>query len=267
MIQVPWAFAVAGKSSLPEVCWLLDSKTKRIYMKALLISCFGLLAVGVFATQLRAQGCPSDMVDMGTVCVDTYEASVWSNAAGTGSRFGDVSDNYPCDDNGNGCGGIFAVSRNGVLPSRLITWFQAQQACLNVGKRLLTNAEWQGAAAGTPDSDDCTVNSSAPVATGNKDDCVSDWGAFDMVGNVWEWVADWMQPNSADGGSTSTAQYGEDFITGVNDATPTSRRFPTALIRGGGYPDGTDAGVFTLYAQAGAAAVFSDTGFRCGLSK
>ena len=214
-----------------------------------------------------SDGCPSDTQEVGAWCVDTYEASVWSDAAGTGSRFGDSSDNYPCDDNGNGCGGIFAVSRNGVLPSRLITWFQAQQACLNAGKQLLPNAIWQGAAADTPDSDDCTVNSSDPVATGNKDDCVSDWGTFDMVGNVGEWVADWMQPNSAAGGSNSTAQYGEDSITGVNDATPTSRRFPAALIRGGDYNDGTDAGVFALEARRGPAYDSSTVGFRCGRKK
>lgn len=236
-------------------------------MKTLWISCFGLFAVGVFATQVRAQNCPSDMVDMGPVCVDRYEASVWSDPAGSGTRFGDATDNYPCDDNGNDCDAIFAVSRAGVLPSRFITWFQAQRACLNVGKRLLTNAEFQGAAADTPDSEDCTVNSSGPVATGNKEECVSAWGAFDMVGNVWEWVADWMQPNGADGGSISTAQYGEDLILGVNDASPASRRFPAALIRGGGFPDQTDAGVFALWGRAGSAADFSDTGFRCGRAK
>lgn len=34
-----------------------------------------------------------------------------------------------------------------------MSWFVAQQAALNSGKRLLTNAEWQGAAAGTARTD------------------------------------------------------------------------------------------------------------------
>jgi formylglycine-generating enzyme required for sulfatase activity len=47
--------------------------------------------------------------------------------------------------------GVYAVSIPGVPPSACITWFQANQACLLAGKRLLTNREWQGGAAGTPD--------------------------------------------------------------------------------------------------------------------
>jgi len=51
-----------------------------------------------------------------------------------------------------------------VLPSGCITWFQANQACLLSGKRLLTNREWQGAAASTPDpgtdngTTDCNIS-------------------------------------------------------------------------------------------------------------
>src|SRR5262249_43834089 len=47
--------------------------------------------------------------------------------------------------------GVYALSIPGVKPTACITWFQANQACLLSGKRLLTNREWQGAATGTPD--------------------------------------------------------------------------------------------------------------------
>jgi len=110
---------------------------------------------------------PDDiMVKVGPICVDKYEASVWQNADGTGLLYGASAapesgllrpaDDYPCNDNGNDCSknganAIYAFSKANVIPSRYATWFQAQQACLNSGKRLLTNAEWQMVAAGTPD--------------------------------------------------------------------------------------------------------------------
>src|SRR3954452_20210405 len=36
------------------------------------------------------------MVQAGPVCIDKYEASVWSSPTG-GTQFGTSSDNYPCD--------------------------------------------------------------------------------------------------------------------------------------------------------------------------
>ena len=157
-----------------------------------------------------ASECPVNMVPVGPLCVDKYEATVWSepprsDGRPSGTQFGATGDDYPCSDNGNDCSGanpIYAVSLPGRTPSASITWFQAQQACLNVGKRLPTNAEWQGTAAGTPDTggaDDgsttCNTDDLEPGVslTGSREDCVSNFGAFDMVGNLLEWVADWIQ--------------------------------------------------------------------------
>ena len=53
--------------------------------------------------------------------------------------------------------GVYAVSIPGVQPTACTTWFRANQACLLSGKRLLTNREWQAAAAGTPDPGDRTT--------------------------------------------------------------------------------------------------------------
>ena len=114
-------------------------------------------------------GCPSDagvMVQVGPICVDKYEASARS-AAGVLFGVGGVDD-YTCDDNGSDCKGvIFASSEEGASSSKFITWNQAQQACANSGKRLLTNAEWMMAS-----------------ATG--------WGVSNMADGVYEWTADWL---------------------------------------------------------------------------
>src|SRR5262249_17183145 len=95
---------------------------------------------------------------------------------------------------------LYAVSIPGVPPTACVTWFQAVQACRQSGKRLLTNQEWQAAAAATPEGaagDDGTTQCNTGTAgdavnTGSRSACKSFYGAFDMVGNVDEWVADWV---------------------------------------------------------------------------
>ncbi|HWP92665.1 MAG TPA: SUMF1/EgtB/PvdO family nonheme iron enzyme [Thermodesulfobacteriota bacterium] len=235
--------------------------------------------------EVEEDECPVNMVPVGNICVDMYEASVWSqppDADGNpqGTQFGEVNF-YPCSDNGNDCSDpnqpskmIYAASVPGVRPSAFITWFQAQQACANVGKRLLTNAEWQMAAAGTDDSgtDHTTAACNIfpgpglePEPTGSRSDCVSNWGVFDMVGNVWEWVGDWIQDNSDNdrGDIPSSLDYGNDLIFGVDEAFPELERFPAALFRGSNMAFGTGAGVFALDARFGPTFSFGGLGFRC----
>jgi hypothetical protein len=132
--------------------------------------------------------CPPDAVAVGTVCIDKYEASVWSIPATATSLIKKVQDGKadrddltapckngvecprqisPTSDAGSGeCDPplfpttfsargswttpLYAASVAGVKPTGCLTWFQAEQACRLSGKRLATNQEWQ-AAAGTPD--------------------------------------------------------------------------------------------------------------------
>ena len=160
---------------------------------------------------------------------------------GGATQLGTAGDDYaPCADSGQNCSDdIYAVSLPGVTPSAYITWFQAQQACKNAGKRLPSNAEWQAAVAGTPDpgpdngTTDCNTNSSGVAEpTGSRSSCVSSDGAFDMVGNLYEWVADWVPRSTACGTwSAGVSPTGDDQC--LAGAATTGE--PGALLRGGDF--------------------------------
>lgn len=219
-----------------------------------------------------------NMVRVGPICIDQYEASVWSQPPDSqgnpqGTRFGATTFNYPCSDNGNDCSrlrvlrvpgkAIFAASVPGVIPSRFITWFQAQQACANVGKRLPRNGEWQMAAAGTPDAGDspglegCNTIASVPTPTGSRSFCVSNWGVFDMVGNAFEWVEDWVPQSTA----CVPPLFNDDFNCLAGASTSSG---PGALTRGGSYfSSGANAGVFALFGSNPPSNSNALIGFRC----
>jgi hypothetical protein len=244
---------------------------------------------------LQAAQCPPDSVEVGRLCVDKYEVSVWettdaetikkmqegkiksaNDLAGVATQRGDDSDDYDaagCPDTGNGCTHVYAVSIPGVIPSRFISWFQAAAACRNAGKRLLTSAEWQMAALGTLDPGlggdgvtTCNTNTAGAVATGSAGNCISDVGAFDMVGNVWEWVADWVPQSTACPG---WGGFSDDDMCLAGASTTSG---PGALIRGGPFDNGTSAGVFALHATdtpslTNPATALDTQGFRCARLK
>jgi len=238
--------------------------------------------------------CPPDAVVSGAGCMDKYESSVWRvpnpttankklvtkiqqgkatvallMAGGAIPLPSQVSGYEPCTDSGQNCvDDIYAVSLPGVMPSARITWFQAQQACTNSGKRLPSNAEWQAAVAGTPDpgpdngTTDCNtldITDTGATLTGSRASCVSSRGAFDMVGNLFEWVADWV-PRASTCGSWGTFSPTSDIQCLAGAATTGE---PGALIRGGFFLDGSNAGPLSVAADNQPSNTSSGIGFRC----
>jgi hypothetical protein len=194
------------------------------------------------APACQGNGSGDTMVAAGAVCIDKFEASIWTAPEGGAQITGPI----PCDANGQDCNNIFARSVPGVAPRADISWFQAQQALANVGKRLPSNAEWQQAVAGTPDpgaapgAEDCNTNSAGPVATGSLANCISRFGANDMVGNVAEWVGDWLQRSTCSG---SWGAFSDD-LQGICGAATAGA--PTALFRGGNFDAAALAGPFAV---------------------
>jgi formylglycine-generating enzyme required for sulfatase activity len=228
--------------------------------------------------------CPVDAVVSGTGCLDKYEASVWrvpnpttTNAAlvrkiqlGRATQAdlmagGATQSGLAGNDHG-AAKGFFAVSLRSVLPSAFITWFQAQEACANAGKRLPTSAEWQVAANGTPDpgtdngTTDCNISGDGPglSPTGARSSCVSARGAFDMVGNLAEWVADWV-PASTNCPGWAGFSDDEMCLAGAS----TTSNFPGALVRGGAFFFGPLAGPLAVRDMPPSSTSRSFIGFRC----
>jgi formylglycine-generating enzyme required for sulfatase activity len=236
-------------------------------------------------------------VNVGTMCVDKYESSVWdlhgnamllakvqdgsvtladltSAGATLVSPSPGCSPTFPAtfDGTGNWTSPLYAVSVAGVHPTACVSWFQANQACRLSRKRLVRNREWQGAAAGTPDpggADDgvttCVTTGSGPADAGARSACISTWGAFDMVGNVYEWVADWGDlADSCTTWAPYGAAYGSDISCVSGPGSNFSNR-PGAFIRGGNWGNvpATDAGVFAVAAVFDPSASGIAIGFRC----
>ena len=200
-----------------------------------------------------------EMVKVGDFWVDRYEASICPGSGEIESEQGNDTTAAAC-------------SVAGALPTTTVTWFQSAQMCANAGKRLCGNAEWQTAAAGTPDpgatttDEECNVSSDGtPAAAGTHTDCVSRFGAYDMAGNIWEWVADWHGKSSSVSALTSNATYGNDWMFDVSPADDQGGglNFPAAVLRGGDWGAGTGAGAFAMYLGFAPSSMLSTIGARC----
>jgi formylglycine-generating enzyme required for sulfatase activity len=227
-----------------------------------------------------SSSCPTGMAQVGAICVDIYEASIVDNS---GNAMTSVeAANAGCKTTGNGCKGvIFAKSVKEAAPAVEFNWFQANLACMNSGKRLLTNAEWQAAATGTVDPGDinsgnnmCNTGSTSFRLTGHagsladqENSCVSDWGIEDMIGNVNEFVSDWMPGNTPIGSNQlHGATHGNDRakVVSIGGNEEDGSRFPAVVIRGGS-TGASGQGIFSFDAFRQPTITLPDLGFRCAL--
>jgi len=253
-----------------------------------------------------------EMVKVGDFWVDRYENIIVDNTkyngggcdGSSGTVYAQASDpgasgwdGYGFPQTGNWTTRLYACSVVGVTPSRWMTWFQAQQACQASGKELITDAQWQGAAAmATANIQDCNTgasgsdgyNGSDPEATGSMNGpgstgCISRYGAFDMVGNLCEWTTLWTVAGEkasgwsgwTDGMESTTSPWpsgtGQDYggdktwnLAGrAYNGTAYVDGAPAAALRGGDWSLGAQAGVFALYLNRAPSYWTDRIGFRC----
>lgn len=244
------------------------------------------LEARIAALESPAPSCPDhagEMVLVGrpdnshaSFCIDKFEISVWSNPeCTTGQRgiAGDDYDDFGFFDNGNYDTPHYGCSKSDVIPSRYLTWFQAQQACILSGKRMCTNAEWQAAVAGTPDTASCNIYGSSVQATGRGTACVSHYGAEDMIGNLREWVTPWVVAGPQEAIETGAEHtpwpegYGNDATWNIGggswNSTSWQQGLPSAFRRGGRWDRGEEAGAFSLHLTDGPSAWREESGTRC----
>jgi formylglycine-generating enzyme required for sulfatase activity len=243
------------------------------------------------------------MVKVGDFWIDRYESAVVSadyfnggRCDGAGTIYGGATavDDYPSTfpDNGQFTAPVYACSVSGEVPSRWVTWFQAQQACLLAGKRLCSNEEWQAAVAGTNDpgafgsaggachtiGGDARATGRAGATPGGSTSFIGRWGAEDLIGNLWEWVGDW-QPSGrtwqtqdlglVNGWPQGYSADNSDRTWSVNGRTLADDDIgyvdglPSAMLRGGSWGHGADCGAFAVNMDSAPSRTRVNFGSRC----
>jgi formylglycine-generating enzyme required for sulfatase activity len=146
-------------------------------------------------------------------------------------------------------------------PVVMVSWIDADAYARWAGKRLLSEREWEAAAAGTSartwpwgdtwDSGLANTREAGAAETADVGSHPGDTSAFgmcDMAGNVSEWTEDWYQPYP--GNTRKEKEYGEQFKVLRGGSFQVSREFARCQFRAR-LPDGFRS---------------MDLGFRCAIS-
>lgn len=235
-------------------------------------------ALSLFARKAVDSSCPAGMLEIGlaerSYCIDIYENSFTDDCPlGRPMSAADVQTNI----NDQSCG---TQSVAEVVPAVFTTFHQAQTFCARRGGRLPSSLEWFEAALGTPDGDQCNLDSNL-VAAGSYESCVSARGAVDMVGNAWEWIDAPVENRVYDGATLPPSGYVTAADrSGVAMATD-SRPDPLfnkdyfwslpegrlVMMRGGFYRSGDDGGIYSVHADMEPSFTSAAIGFRCVIER
>lgn len=229
-------------------------------------------------------GCPEDMVFVssatGGFCIDIFEASA-SEKCAYAQEFN--VDKTRANLKQSDCS---AASVVGAYPWIYISKDQAALACAKAGKRLPSPKEWYLASLGTPDiergwsADDCNVSSNwalNPGLTGSGEICVSSAGAYDMIGNIWEWVDGVVVDSKYENVELPSKGYvgglGIDSLAATTEERGNidynhdyfwiKGNGVRAIARGGNWINKSDAGQYSVYAEADTNFIGKGIGFRC----
>lgn len=232
-------------------------------------------ALSIIAEQLTEEGCPLGMVRVADYgfCIDTFEVSASNgcpNREPKNSR--DTAQNI----NELNC---HPESSGSILPWTNVTLTQAQALCGKVGKRLPTPLEWYQASLGTPDNAR-VCNVSGALRAGQDSECRSGANAIDMIGNAWEFVDSIVDTGMVDELSLPEEGYvelvNEAGLPKVTSSTPqmtynndyfwSKPNGTYALVRGGFYGSGPDAGIYSAHAAIEQNFSSNAIGFRCAIS-